>query len=78
MTIRTVREQSLGRLTLRLLEANGGFSGIILGGPKGRIGPLTGASADEVWRRLHEEAGKTDRSYFGFDGARIRFLRFFP
>jgi len=78
MTIKTIREQSLGKLTLRLLEANGVFSGIILGGPKGRIGPISGDTHDAVWRRLHEEAGKADRSYFGFDGARARFLRFYP
>jgi hypothetical protein len=78
MTIRTIREQSLGKLTLRLLETNGAFSGIILGGPKERIGPISGESAEAVWRRLNDEAGKADRSYFGFDGARARFLRFFP
>ncbi len=77
MTIR-VRKGSLGKLTLRLGEENGRFSGIILGGPKGLIGPVTGASADEVRHRLLEEAAKTDRCYFGVDGARIRFLRFFP
>lgn len=78
MPIKTIREESLGNLTLRLLETNGGFSGVILGGPKGRIGPITGASEDEVWCRLHAEAGKTDHSYFGFDGARTRFLQYFP
>jgi hypothetical protein len=31
-----------------------------------------------VWRRLHDDAGKGDPKYFGFDGARARFLRFFP
>src|SRR5690606_14364674 len=30
------------------------------------------------WRRLHDEAGKANPKYFGFDGARARFLRFFP
>jgi hypothetical protein len=78
MTIKTIREQPLGKLTLRLLETNGAFSGVILGGSKGRIGPIRGESADSVWCRLHEEAGKADRSYFGFDGARSRFLKFFP
>ena len=39
---------------------------------------LKGDSADDVWRRLHDEAAKADPRYFGFDGARARFLQFFP
>jgi hypothetical protein len=78
MTIRTIRERALGKFTLRLLENNGTYSGVILGGPKGLIGPIKGGSEEEVWRLLHVEAGKADRNYFGFDGARTRFLHFFP
>jgi hypothetical protein len=37
-----------------------------------------GEDPDDVWRRLHDEAGKANPKYFGFDGARARFLRFFP
>jgi hypothetical protein len=29
-------------------------------------------------QRLDDEAGKANPKYFGFDGARARFLRFFP
>ena len=39
---------------------------------------IEGADADDVWRQLHDEAGKAHPKYFGFDGARGRFLRFFP
>ncbi|WP_323687117.1 MULTISPECIES: hypothetical protein [unclassified Rhizobium] len=37
-----------------------------------------GEDADDVWRQLHDEAGKSDPKYFGFHGARTRFLIFFP
>jgi hypothetical protein len=39
---------------------------------------IEGTDADDVWRRLHDEAGKANPRYFGFDGARARFLHFFP
>jgi hypothetical protein len=39
---------------------------------------VQGVDADDVWRRLHDEAGKSNPKYFGFDGAINRFLRFFP
>jgi hypothetical protein len=31
-----------------------------------------------VWQCLHDEAGEANPKYFGFDGARARFLCFFP
>jgi hypothetical protein len=34
------------------------------------------SDADDVWRRLHDEAGRA--TYFGFDGDRKRLLYFFP
>lgn len=37
-----------------------------------------GENADDVWRQLHDNAGKSDPRYFGFDDARKRFLKFFP
>jgi hypothetical protein len=43
-----------------------------------RKAQIEGDVADDVWRRLHDEAGKANPKYFGFDGARARFLRFFP
>ena len=43
-----------------------------------RHDPAKGENADDVWRQLHDDAGKSDPKYFGFVGARSRFLRFFP
>ncbi len=76
--MKTLREARRGKLTLRLVEAKEGYSGGVLADKGGRVALIPGDNADEVWRRLEEEAAKADRSYVGFEGARIRFLHFFP
>ena len=75
--MKTIREAKLDNLILRLVQKDKVFIGLIFAGgvPKLRI---DGAVADDVWRQLHDEAGKANPKYFGFDGARARFLRFFP
>ena len=70
---RTVRRRRLGNHSLRLVEKDRNFYGFVDGQ---RI--VDGPDADDVWRRLHDDAGKADPRYFGFEGARARFLRFFP
>lgn len=69
----TVRTGKLGNTELRLARKDGRFFGLA----DGKI-IIEGGDADDVWRRLHDEAGKANPKYFGFDGARARFLRFFP
>ena len=39
---------------------------------------VEGPDGDDVWKRLQQEAGKSDPRYFGYAGARTRFLKFFP
>jgi hypothetical protein len=39
---------------------------------------VQGDDPEDVWRKLHQEAGKADPRYFGYSGARARFLAFFP
>ena len=74
--VRTVREVTLGDLELRLVEKNKLFFGIINSAGTRRL-QIEGDNADDVWRRLHDEAGKANPKYFGFDGARARFLHWF-
>jgi hypothetical protein len=76
--MRTIREGKVDKLTLRLVEKDGTFIGLIFAADGGRRAQVEGDTADGVWRRLHDEAGKANPKYFGFDGARARFLRFFP
>ncbi len=71
-----VREATVGNATLRLFKENGAYKGAVIVGNSVRV--LEGPDADDVWRRLHDEAGKANPKYFGFDGARNRFLHFFP
>ena len=68
----TVRRGQLGKTELRLVKVEGHFHGLADGKPI-----ADGEDADEVWRRLHDEAGRGNPRYFGYDGARIRFLHWF-
>ncbi|ESY81895.1 hypothetical protein X740_07990 [Mesorhizobium sp. LNHC221B00] len=69
----TIRTGTLGKKALRLVKKDGRFFGLADGAICSE-----GENADEVWQRLHDDAGKSDPKYFGFDGARNRFLKFFP
>jgi hypothetical protein len=69
----TVRTGKLGKTDLRLVRKDSRLFGLA----DGKV-CVEGEHADEVWQRLHDEAGKASPKYFGFDGARARFLRFFP
>jgi len=76
--MKTVREEKRGKLTLRLVAVKGNYMGIAFGDKAGNPVRVEGTDQDDVWRRLEEAAGQSDRSYFGFDDARVRFLRYFP
>lgn len=69
----TIRSGTLGKKALRLVKKDGRFFGLA----DGKV-CVEGDGADDVWRQLHDDAGKSDPKYFGFDGARGRFLKFFP
>ena len=70
---KTVRRGKLGKMELRLVRKDGLFHGLA-DGKKCVDGP----EADHVWQQLHDAAGKAGPNYFGFDGARSRFLKLFP
>lgn len=70
---RTIREGNLGKRKLRLAEQDGRFFGLA----DGKI-CVQGDDPDQVWQALHDDAGKSDPKYFGYAGARNRFLEFFP
>ena len=71
----TVRTVWFGKTELRLVEQNGRLFGLANGAV---IVEGVAGTADDLWRRLHDQAGRNDAKYLGFDGARARFLRFFP
>jgi len=69
----TIRTARLGKTELRLVAKDGRYFGLADGAVRAE-----GEVADDVWRRLHDEAGKGNAKYVGFDGARARFAKFFP
>ena len=76
--MKTVREETRGALTLRIVEGKSGYSGVILAKTGGRLSLLQDSDPVSLWRRLEEAAACSSKEYFGFDGARARFLHFFP
>jgi hypothetical protein len=77
MTPVTIREERLGKVTLRLLKTKDGYAAIAFEGET-RTGPIFGDDADELWAQVRREVAKVSPNYFGFDGAKARFLRMFP
>jgi hypothetical protein len=76
--MRTLKDTRLGDAELRLVDMGGGLfvsRALINGKEKLRF---EGKTADEAWVRLHDEIGKANPKYVGYDGARNRFLHFFP
>jgi hypothetical protein len=71
-----IREAAVGDVLLRLLKENGAYKGAVILDKAVRI--VEGTDADDVWRRMHDEAARSSPKYFGFEGARNRFLHFFP
>ncbi len=76
--MKTIKIANVGKLVLRLVQTERGFSGVIIGSDNALKGRIDGDDRDDVWTRLWDAAAKVDPSYIGHHGARNRFLRFFP
>lgn len=74
--MRTLKETRWNKTTLRLVEKSGAFVGLAIEGGKIQA-TVEGDSADDVWLRLHDAAMTLSPNYFGFDGAKSRFLKIF-
>ena len=77
MAVKTIRTGKVGSATLRLVQTDEAFVGIINDGGK-TIAEEKGSDADEVWRLLQTQFSKAGKEWFGYDGARARFLECFP
>lgn len=76
-TPKTIREERIGKNTLRLVRTAEGYAGILV--PAGRAKePVRGDDPEAVWQELRALVGKSGDAYFGFDGALARFRRYFP
>lgn len=75
--MKTIRQDVIGKNTLRLVDTGKGVTGLIYSDGK-TLERIDGTDAAEVWALLRAAVGKASDAYFGFDGARARFLKFFP
>lgn len=75
--MKTIRQDVIGKNTLRLVDTGKGIVGLLISGGK-QLDRIDGADPAEVWAQLRAAVGKASDAYFGFNGARARFLEFFP
>lgn len=74
--LKTIREATVGKATLRLVQTQKGYSGIVLLNGQ-RKAVEEGDDADDVWRQIHDAAARSNPHFVGYDGARSRFLHYF-
>lgn len=70
---RTIRTEKVGKVEVRLAQQGATFHGLADGKPV-----VTGTDADKVWRDLLDNIGTAGPNYFGYSGAKARFLRQYP
>lgn len=75
--MKTLREQKVGKTTLRLVESGKDYVGLLILGKSVKAN-IKGDNPDAVWQELFKRAGEASPEYFGFAGARARFLKHFP
>ncbi len=75
--MKTIRTQQFGKITARLVQTAAGYSGVLVGEgvPPSRV---DGEDAEIVWAALVENLNRASPQFFGFEGARARFLKLFP
>lgn len=71
------QERKVGDALVRMVPQAGGFAGVVILKDKVQA-RLDGAEADQLWQQLLAEAAKLNPHFFGFEGARARFLRLMP
>lgn len=70
---KTIKEGKLGKTDLRLVQQGSTYYGLA----DGKI-ISEGEDTEEVWAALQNDMGRANPSYFGFDGAILRYKQFFP
>lgn len=74
--MKTIREETFGKVTLRLLEMKDGYAALAFSADK-QTPPIQGKDPEELWAQLLKDAGKARAGYVGIDGAIARFLKSF-
>ena len=77
MALKSLPDEQMGKAKLRIAMDGQLYRGAVL--RDGKLGKqFEDDDLDRLRHRLREEAGKSDPSYWGFDGAISRFLSFNP
>lgn len=74
--MKTIREGTAGKAKLRLLETGKDYAGIVNREGK-TVFQTRGGNADEVWSALQDHLAQSGPNWFGWAGARDRFLHWF-
>lgn len=74
--MKTIREGTVGKAKLRLVQTESGFIAIAIEGGKTLL-QKEGPSADEAWSALQMALTRDGPNWFGYAGARARFLHWF-
>lgn len=76
MAVKTIRTGSVGKVKLRLVQTDKGF--VAQAHQNGSILHQTdGQKADAVWAELQAKLTRGGPNWFGYEGARLRFLHWF-
>lgn len=76
-TLKQINRRFVGKTEVRMFRRANDYAGVILP-PQGAPRQFEGDDPDVLWRKLLAEVGRAHPDYFGFDGARSRFLGYFP
>lgn len=74
--MKTIRQGSAGKAKLRLVDTGKEFVGLIIEGGK-TIFQTSGQDSDAVWNELQARLTREGPNWFGYAGARARFLHWF-
>lgn len=77
MTIRRIYDEKIGECQVVIAEKDSSYSGVVLKDGKQDLA-LDGEELEPLKSILRNHAGKLHPDYFGMDGAKARFLKFFP
>lgn len=73
----TVREGTVGKALVRLVQTSRGYAGVVIENGQRKF-IEEGSDPDGLWTRAQDAAARLNPLFVGYDGARKRFLSFFP
>lgn len=74
--MKTIKQEKIGSTTARLVARASDFVGMLIAGGKVST-QIEGKDAEAVWSQLIGKAREASPDYFGYSGARTRFLEHF-